>query len=57
VFYGAFGVPVETALLLSFCNLLTLMIGHVTGALVYLARKSGTPEMLSVPRRTDDRRD
>jgi uncharacterized protein (TIRG00374 family) len=57
LFYGAFGVPAEIALLVSFCNLLTMMAGHVTGALIFLARKSGTAVMLKVPRRTDNKQD
>jgi uncharacterized protein (TIRG00374 family) len=37
LFYGAFGVPAETALLVSFCGLLTVMVGHALGGLVFLA--------------------
>lgn len=39
LFYGAFGVPAETALLLSFCSLLTLMVGHALGGLIFLAHR------------------
>jgi uncharacterized protein (TIRG00374 family) len=54
LFYGVFGVPAETALLVSFCNLFTLMFGHVTGTLVFLARKNGARVVLNAPRRTDE---
>lgn len=40
IFYGAFGVPVETALLMSFCSLLSVMFGNAVGGLAFLARDS-----------------
>lgn len=39
VFYGAFGVPVETALLVSFCGLLSVLLGHAVGALLFFSHR------------------
>lgn len=39
LFYGAFGVPVEIALLLSFCGFLSVMVGHAIGGLTLLVRE------------------
>lgn len=38
VFYGAFGVPPETALLVSFCGLSSVLIGHAFGVLLFFTR-------------------
>lgn len=38
LFYGVFGVPPETALLVSFCSLAGALFGHTIGVLLYLAR-------------------
>lgn len=39
VFYGAFGVPPETALLVSFCGLLSVLLGHAVGALLFFSHR------------------
>jgi glycosyltransferase 2 family protein len=41
LFYGAFGVPAETALLVSFCGLSSLLLGHAVGVLIFVARRPG----------------
>ncbi len=39
LFYGAFGVPAETALLVSFCGLASVLLGHVVGILLFFVVK------------------
>lgn len=42
LFYGAFGVPAETALLVSFCGLSSVLLGHAVGVLLFVARRRQT---------------
>jgi len=37
--YGAFGVPVETALVVSFCSLLSMLLSYAIGAFLFLLEK------------------
>jgi len=43
LFYGAFGVPVETALLISFFGLVSVLVGHSIGALLFYLRQDVQP--------------
>lgn len=43
LFYGAFGVPAETALLVSFCGLASVLLAHAVGGLLLLARGRSGP--------------
>jgi hypothetical protein len=39
LFYGAFGVPMEIALLVSFCSLISVLLGHAVGGLIFVAQR------------------
>lgn len=39
LFYGAFGVPMETALLISFCGFFSVMVGHAIGGIILLVKQ------------------
>ncbi len=40
LFYGAFGVPPEIALLVSFCSLGSVLIAHAVGGLMFFAQRT-----------------